>query len=146
MGVVGLTHDINRFIVSYTGRLSSSGFFPATPWSSAWQISAQDNPSSTQSCSSIIKSYRLDVKLEQIVAEWQETYPYRCKKSVDRAKNGLGWCDTRGFLHEFQGFDGRVQCRDSILSPLGSLRLGIHGRNSGRLRENGAAWKLWGRT
>ena len=69
------------------------------------------------------------MNLRQIAAEWQETYPYRCKKSVYRANNGLGWCDARGILREFQGFDGCIQHRDVTLPPRRLLEFGFHCRS-----------------
>jgi hypothetical protein len=44
--VVGSTHNFNRSIAQYTGGLSSSGFFPFVPVSSARQTLAQSDPSS----------------------------------------------------------------------------------------------------
>jgi hypothetical protein len=44
--VVGSTHNFNRFIAPYTDGLSSSGFFPFVPLSSARQTLAQSDPSS----------------------------------------------------------------------------------------------------
>ena len=59
--------------------------------------------------------------------EERETYPDRYKKDVDRAKDDLGWCDTRDLLRKIQDFDGCVQSWEG---------LGFHGQNSRLPLEN----------
>ena len=55
--MVVAAHVVNRSIAPRTDWLSSSSCFPFNPRSRAWQTSAQDKPSSTQSCLLIIDSW-----------------------------------------------------------------------------------------
>jgi hypothetical protein len=70
----GQTYSLSSSIASKTDGLSSSGCFPCNPRSSALHTSAQDKPSSTQSCRLIIDSW-VNVNREFVVGERESHVP-----------------------------------------------------------------------
>lgn len=85
----GLTHVVNRSIALRAGLLRSSSSIPFICWSNTLQISAQRNPISTRSMSSVIEAWICE-KLEQLMIEEEETYLDLSEKFYDSDKSGLG--------------------------------------------------------
>ena len=91
--IAGSTHVVSWPIASRTDWVNSSNRLSFLPRSRALQMSAQDNPSSTQPNSLAIESW-LRVNLWHLMAEEDSTYPDH-REDADGAKDGLCWCDTR---------------------------------------------------
>jgi len=64
------------------------------------------------------------------IDQQQETHFDHCEDNAGGAKNSLGRRDTRKFLREIHGFDGRIQRRDSTFSLLRLLGFVCHGRKA----------------
>ena len=63
----------------------------------------------------------LCVNPEYIIEEEWKTYPDHRQKNADGTKYSLGWWDTTDILREIQGFDGRIQQGEGILSDRKSV-------------------------
>ena len=120
------THVVRSFIASRTDSLSSSNVFSPIPRFSALQISAQDSPRSTKSCSLDIVSW-LCVTLEYLIVKGKGAHSDYGEENGHGAKDGVYWCGARGLLRDAQAIDGRIQCGDNPTPILLSLGVVGHG-------------------